>query len=391
MEVNWPADSMIPSDSTFRLFYKNVWRPGLVRLLGHNQLSIDRTELISIANKHLEYGNRDTYQPATPIGPKPMPPELQLKNRPLSDPKPFVCELSDVELVGPPAVPITNRGKFVVEATEGSTGLLADSILSVLRSRQLPLYRNSGFHRTRPLVSLVGFWCNGFYHWFADYLPQVRGIERYAEETGTYPDVFIPTNGPAWQRDSLEYVGVPSERIIPWDGNRVRLSSFVVPSIPRYTELDSPDWGYSPSPGGLRWVANRLREAVDADLGRDQRVLVTRRDASTRRIKNEEEVLETLAPYGFNPVTLSKLPLRKQIELFAQADIVVAPHGAGLINSIYSNNLTILELFGEYVNACYYCLAGGLDFTYQYERCLDIDGDLHVDTNSLETAVKDLI
>lgn len=372
--------------------YRYAGRPGIARALRWTGLSVDRPELRERSTRWLEFGRTGSYRPPPPVGPEPVPEELQRKNRLLSDPQPFVCELSDIQLVGRPGLPVTRDGRFILECAEGSSRLLSDTIARVVSSRHVPTHRGRRGHiHERAATSLLGLWSDGFFHWFADYLPRVRGIEAYAERTGVYPDVLVGSEGPSWQRDSLELLGVPNGRVVETDGMRRTVDRFIVPSLPRQTEADSPRWGYTQSPRGLRWVGDRIRQNLGIDPGNENRILITRRGAQKRRLANDKEVIEALSPYGFEPVTLSNLSLESQVELFAKADAVVAPHGAGLVNSIYAEDLKILELFGEYVNACYYCLAGGLDLTYRYELCEDRGSDIYVDVAALERAVKTIV
>jgi len=311
-----------------------------------------------------------------------------MKHRILTDPMPFVCELPNVEVLGPPALPIDETNRYVLECTEGSLDRLSDTVVSVLRNGQFPVRRHGDHRYTDPVASFVGFWSDGFYHWFVDYLPRIRGLEAYATETGTYPDLLVASDGPVWQRESLRLLGIPNEKIIEWDGTRARANQFVVPSIPRHVHSDSPSWGYSPSPNALKWLSDRVLEDVAIPDGGGNRILITRRSASSRRLHNERAVIESLSEHGFEPVDLTELPLKEQVRLFARAEAVVAPHGAGLINTIYGRHISIVELFGDYINACYYCIAGGLGHTYRYDLCDEVDGDLLVDVRSLESIVE---
>jgi hypothetical protein len=51
---------------------------------------------------------------------------------------------------------------------------------------------------------------------------------------------------------------------------------------------------------------------------------------------NEDAVVAWLAAMNFVAVPLEKLQLAEQIARFADADIIVAPHGAGLTNIVYA-------------------------------------------------------
>ena len=68
-------------------------------------------------------------------------------------------------------------------------------------------------------------------------------------------------------------------------------------------------------------------------------------DSGSRRLLNENSLLEKIVPLGFTPITLSKLSVEMQIKLFSCADIIISPHGAALAFILFCNkNVTIIEL-----------------------------------------------
>jgi capsular polysaccharide biosynthesis protein len=52
-----------------------------------------------------------------------------------------------------------------------------------------------------------------------------------------------------------------------------------------------------------------------------------------------------LGPLGFERYVLEDLAIAEQIELFHDAEFVVAPHGAGLANLVFGTGASVLELF----------------------------------------------
>jgi capsular polysaccharide biosynthesis protein len=102
--------------------------------------------------------------------------------------------------------------------------------------------------------------------------------------------------------------------------------------------------------------------------GSKRRIYVSRSKASGRRITNEEEILPILASRGFVRVELEEISLSAQIALFAGAEALVAPHGAGLTNLIWCAPQTkILEVFSPlYVNLCYWSIASVVEADYYY-------------------------
>jgi capsular polysaccharide biosynthesis protein len=88
-----------------------------------------------------------------------------------------------------------------------------------------------------------------------------------------------------------------------------------------------------------------------------------------RKVLNESEIVKTLSINGFVSITLENYSVELQAKLFQQAEIIVAPHGAGLTNLIFSKNknLRLLELFGkDYQNECYASLCREMGFIYYY-------------------------
>ena len=105
------------------------------------------------------------------------------------------------------------------------------------------------------------------------------------------------------------------------------------------------------------------------------------RDSKYRQITNEEKLINVLRPFGFKTITLSELTITKQIKVFAEADIILTPHGAGLTYLLFSNpELTVIELTDT--NKCnkhYWHLAWhfGLDY-YRFLCNADTDNNFTI-------------
>lgn len=78
------------------------------------------------------------------------------------------------------------------------------------------------------------------------------------------------------------------------------------------------------------------------------KIYISRLDSPTRELLNEKELIEAIKHYGYTAVTLSGLNITEQISLFKKATHIIAPHGAGLSNLIFSeDNIKIMELFPD--------------------------------------------
>jgi len=64
-----------------------------------------------------------------------------------------------------------------------------------------------------------------------------------------------------------------------------------------------------------------------------KKVWISRKNSPTRNIINEDEVFLILK--GWTMAKLETMSFQDQMNLFAEAEVVVAPHGAGLVNLLW--------------------------------------------------------
>jgi len=86
----------------------------------------------------------------------------------------------------------------------------------------------------------------------------------------------------------------------------------------------------------------------------------------------------------------------QQVRLFNTADYVIAPHGAGLSNLIFSKDATVIEIFGENViKPTYFLLSSLLDHKYSFilgkQPGNSRDAEIHVPINQLESLLNKIV
>lgn len=297
---------------------------------------------------------------------------------------PFVFVAEYVDLVGPNALPIASDGGFIVEAATGSVPRVTDALIRALGSGVAPIHRGNG-ERHDTVVSLAGPWSREFFHWFADYLPRLRVLEQYEQETEVIPQVLLPPDPPEWITRSLTLMGISEDRRLQWDGGRSSVNQLVVPSMPRHTRSTVPDAGYIHSPRELRWVKDRLLSELSPtnrpDVG--SRLYVSRSRQPSRQVRNKADLLSVARDFGFETVFPEDWSLDEQLAAFVDADAVLGPHGAGLLNAIYGDDTTLIELFGERTNPCFFAIAEGMDMPYAMLQCTAVGDDMQVDPDQL--------
>ncbi len=85
---------------------------------------------------------------------------------------------------------------------------------------------------------------------------------------------------------------------------------------------------------GVQWMRARMASLCTAPATR--RLFLSRRDNGRRRVLNEDELYAAVAPLGFERIVPGEMPVAAQISAFGAARIIVAAHGAGLTNMIFT-------------------------------------------------------
>jgi capsular polysaccharide biosynthesis protein len=194
-----------------------------------------------------------------------------------------------------------------------------------------------------------------YFHWIFDTLPRLLMLE----ESGFDIDRVVVPRRSRFQRESLDLLGLGPDRVIDTPGEHIEAETLVVPTMP----------GLSGNPP--RWACDFLRESFLADLGSEtsrRRIYVSRQKCGTRMVLNEAELVNALRIDGFEVFYLEELSFADQVRLFAEAEIVVSAHGAGLSNLVFCpRGAGLVELFSPgYVNVCYWAVANQIGVDYRY-------------------------
>jgi len=90
-----------------------------------------------------------------------------------------------------------------------------------------------------------------------------------------------------------------------------------------------------------------------------RRIYIDRRGSRIRKLLNEDDLVTALGRLGFVAVRPEALSLADQIRLFRGAEVIVAPHGAGLTNLGFCRpGCVVIELLMDaYANWCFRHLA----------------------------------
>lgn len=270
----------------------------------------------------------------------------------------YTLDIDDGLVVGDYAAHITPGGTLDYETSTyfGVTGWNEHPVF--LRARLPEAEHVSG---TMATLATRGSSAN-YYHFLMDVLPRWGVLQECLP--GIRPDVLYLNNTSRYMRELIGLIGLEDYTAIsPTKETAVRADRLLAPCIPN-PHLIAPTWTTS-------WLKENLPARQTAD--RPRRLYITRGNAkNTRRLTNEEQILEILRPHGFSVFDPGAHTVQEQIDHFTAAEVIVAPHGAALANLTFcSPGVKVLELFApKYVNPCYWTIADNIpDVRYRYLVC----------------------
>jgi hypothetical protein len=236
------------------------------------------------------------------------------------------------------------------------------------------LFRKWKPHAIKAVSGTVGVLTHpgsaNYFHWLFDVLPRIDLLRRSGRVIDKYV-IHRDTIQP-YHDETLNMLGIPPEKRIYTNNHfHIKANRLVVPSL-----MSDFVWaqGHYPQPvtyskWACHFVRNELISSDSAPLsGGSERLYISRAHADKRRLLNEEEIMAKLASLGFAAISPDSLTVKEQIRLFASAEAIVAPHGAGLANLAFCRPGTkVVELFSPaYIPVYYWILSShfGLDYSY---------------------------
>ncbi|MBD2180980.1 glycosyltransferase family 61 protein [Planktothrix sp. FACHB-1355] len=115
------------------------------------------------------------------------------------------------------------------------------------------------------------------------------------------------------------------------------------------------------------WGMNFLSQVFKPEKeSKKIRLFIDRSGTAVRKLRNQAQMLEQLSKYNFVTVRLEEKTIQEQVNLFHNAEVIIAPHGAGLSNIAFCQpNTKIIELFSpEYVQTMYRKMAARLQLPW---------------------------
>ena len=269
---------------------------------------------------------------------------------------------------------ITSNNKLVKEFSAANSQLLFYT--SKLNK---PFEYNNG-----TVVYLQGIGNTNYYHWMLQVIPQICFLRRVGINIDTIEKVAfytLPIRLP-FQKQTMNLLGIPESKVIETFRNPyIKAKELIVTSpikpgfgaarklacdLVRTEFLSQKD----------KFLNNKSHETTY----KSKLIYISRKNASYRRIINENELITLLDSFGFKAFCLESFSFLEQVDLFSQAEVVIAPHGAGLTNLLFSQpGIKVIEIFApSYPGKCFQNLCGLYGLNHYSFIAEDVDNPLAI-------------
>ncbi|MGV2130868.1 glycosyltransferase family 61 protein [Agrobacterium vitis] len=185
-------------------------------------------------------------------------------------------------------------------------------------------------HISKGFHALCGHVGNRNYaHWWIDIVPVLgHHVLRQCFDDAT---PILPQIRSGYQRQTLDLIPEVKEHYFEVAADK----SLLVNELHFVPSLTGAD--YHPQPWNTRFIQElKSRAGVLESDRRGRLIYLSRRDASARKMLNEDKVCEIAEASGFEVLEAAGMNLVDQIRTFAAATHVISPHGAGLANLMFS-------------------------------------------------------
>jgi hypothetical protein len=263
-------------------------------------------------------------------------------------------ELQDMMIVGGEGVIFDPRTTQVIG--ESFSSRPRHEFCAALMPPSLKVDTRSAPQIKGAVAHLCGQWSGNFFHWIHDLLPRVRLLQK-ANFDGTY---LVPAPPDPFFRESLELLGIPADRILPFNGVALRCDEVVFfDCLSARDAVENPDL--------LLDLRAALMGGAGIEIGRAPRSggIYIRRSGS-RAVQNEAALLPYLERCKIESIVAESLSFREQIARAAEAALLVGPHGSGLSLSLFMppESAVIEFVAADYINPCFLSIARALQHRY---------------------------
>lgn len=272
---------------------------------------------------------------------------------------------------------ITSNDEVLADISNGNLEL-------IISSESLPEI----FNIDGTACSLVIPGAGVYYMWMLFLLPRLGILRQSGLAIDEIDKYLVNIYKLPFQKETLSQLGIPKSKIIETNKYpHIKAKKLINPSLPGKGRIMG------------KWVYEFLKteflyKTEIQEKTRDERIYISRKNASGRKVINEEELVSYLSKFGFKSITFESMSVSEQASLMSNAEAVVAPHGAGLTNLVFCNPGTkVIEFFSMHITNAYWLISQQCNLDYYSLKCADSENNNNQSSQSLnpvETNRKDI-
>ena len=267
----------------------------------------------------------------------------------------FLVGLYNARVLGPTVAVITNQDR-VIRDVSLDWGRTINNHFVYRRINLPPLKKFSG---RSLLLATTG--ADTFYHWLIDSLPRLFIAHCCRLPLVSFDFIIVNDADKPFVNQYTTYLGIPNKKLISLSKTRhCAFDMLFVPSLPcEGSSGDPPPW--------VKTFYSNFFKRNEYFQFKPKNFFVARSKSNSRFLALSRGFKTFLKNNGFKILYLENLSIARQAFIFRHAKTVIAVHGAGLANLVFSKRCNVIEIFQEdTINQCYYSLSQLSDCNYKY-------------------------
>lgn len=223
------------------------------------------------------------------------------------------------------------ENKLVTDLSKGLAELIVNS----------PTLPDIEFKNENMAFLASGWADNLYYHWMFDVVARIALIQDAGIKFNQIDKFIFKLDQKKFQEETLIALNIPPEKIINvsyvchW-----QVKNLIIPFHSCLENMKTLPWA-------CHFLKNLFLPEFQQYEGQyPERLYISRSQTVWRKILNEEDIQDFLREKGFVSLTLENMTIKEQAIYFANAKVIVAPHGAGLVNLVFCQSGTkVIEIF----------------------------------------------
>jgi len=206
---------------------------------------------------------------------------------------------------------------------------------------------------------------NNYWHFVTEDLSKIKILEELGQKISDYDHILMSLSRLDFQKEYYELLG--------YENIYENALSLETSHRLKFDELHFFYPRYQPDFRMYSWVEQIVKKSkkYSALPNTFKKRLFISRSNSRRTFVNEDEIWSYLKSRGFHKVECHRFSIFEQAKLFADAEVIIGIHGAGLTNLLFSSSsASVIEIrnkdhYGSYTASdCYYWLSAYSKLSY---------------------------